>query len=343
MVPGIAWIGEQRPLPALRNLAAAIVLLVIARVAYTPTIVGRDLGTTPLFNWLLYGYGVPAVSFWYAGHLLRRRADDSPARIADAAAILFTVLFAMLEIRHYMTGGRMFEHTASLAEIAMQVSVGLALTIGLERVRLRTGSIVHDIGALAVGGVTFGAIVLGLCLALNPFFKATDVGGLFFNLILLGYGIPAILTAILALTARDSRPLGYRYLAAATAIALTMLYFSLEVRRFYHGSEIVPWAPTSDAEQYTYSLVWLALGVALLAAGFVLRSQPARLASAAVVALTIGKVFLVDMAGLTGILRALSFIGLGVVLVGIGWLYQRLLFPPRRSAITSGGSGTGNG
>ena len=35
------------------------------------------------------------------------------------------------------------------------------------------------------------------------------------------------------------------------------------------------------------------------------------------------------MAGLTGVFRALSFIGLGLVLVGIGWLYQRLLFPPR--------------
>jgi uncharacterized membrane protein len=35
------------------------------------------------------------------------------------------------------------------------------------------------------------------------------------------------------------------------------------------------------------------------------------------------------MSGLTGVFRALSFIGLGLVLVGIGWLYQRLLFPPR--------------
>jgi len=56
------------------------------------------------------------------------------------------------------------------------------------------------------------------------------------------------------------------------------------------------------------------------------------MASAAVVALTIGKVFLVDMAGLTGIFRALSFIGLGVVLIGIALLYQRLLFPARRAA-----------
>jgi uncharacterized membrane protein len=51
-----------------------------------------------------------------------------------------------------------------------------------------------------------------------------------------------------------------------------------------------------------------------------------------VVVLTIAKVFLVDMAGLTGVYRALSFIGLGLVLVGIGWLYQRLLFPQRSMA-----------
>ena len=48
---------------------------------------------------------------------------------------------------------------------------------------------------------------------------------------------------------------------------------------------------------------------------------------AAVVTLTIAKVFLIDMSGLEGVYRALSFIGLGLVLVGIGSLYQRLLFP----------------
>ena len=73
-----------------------------------------------------------------------------------------------------------------------------------------------------------------------------------------------------------------------------------------------------------------------------LRSQPARLASAAVIALTIVKVFLIDMAALTGIFRALSFIGLGAVLVGIGWLYQRLLFPAKPKAITPEATGAGN-
>jgi uncharacterized membrane protein len=88
----------------------------------------------------------------------------------------------------------------------------------------------------------------------------------------------------------------------------------------------------TDAEDYAYSAVWLACGVALLLAGVALRSQPARLASAAVVTLTILKVFLHDLAGVQGIYRALSFIGLGLVLMGIGWLYQRLLFTRRNDA-----------
>src|SRR5262249_60628458 len=92
----------------------------------------------------------------------------------------------------------------------------------------------------------------------------------------------------------------------------------------------------SDAEDYTYSAVWLAFGVALLLMGIVLKSQPARLASAAVVILDIVKVFLHDLAGVQGIYRALSFIGLGLVLIGIGWLYQRLLFPRRAAAGPNG-------
>jgi uncharacterized membrane protein len=42
--------------------------------------------------------------------------------------------------------------------------------------------------------------------------------------------------------------------------------------------------------------------------------------------LAAGKIFLFDIAGLTGLGRAFSFIGLGVVLIGIGLVYQRLLF-----------------
>jgi len=114
--------------------------------------------------------------------------------------------------------------------------------------------------------------------------------------------------------------------ALFVALGLALAYVTLEVARLYHGPNLTS-GSISDAEQYTYSAVWLAFGVILLAAGIFLRSLPLRIASAAVIVLTVLKVFLIDMSDLTGIYRALSFLGLGAVLIGIGWFYQRLLFP----------------
>jgi len=108
---------------------------------------------------------------------------------------------------------------------------------------------------------------------------------------------------------------------------MALTYVSLEVRRFYQGP-VLSHGGFSDAEQYSYSIAWLAFGVILLGIGIWANSQRARLASAALIALTIGKAFLIDMSTLTGIYRALSFMCLGLVLVAIGWLYQKILFRP---------------
>ena len=327
MAPGIAWVAEKRPLPMLRWIAATAAVLVLARIAWEPRIVGADVGTTPFFNWLLYGYGVPALSFWIAGYLLRRRADDVPSRTLDAAAILFTVLLATLEIRHAMNGGDIYAAHSGLSESALHVSVGLAMAIGLERLRLRTRNVLHDVGALIIAAATLGIIVIELFGLENPRLTGISVGGVFLNLILLGYGLPAVLASTLALMARHTRPMPYRAVAAGVAVLLALAYLTLEIMRLYHGPMLD--GTISDPEQYTFSAVWLAFGVVLLMVGLLLNSEPARLASAAVILLTVAKAFLIDMAALAGIWRALSFIGLGLVLVGIGYLYQRLLFPPR--------------
>ena len=325
MAPGAAWVSEKRPLPPLRWLAAIMVVVTVARIGYEPRIVGTDLGTTPIFNWLLYGYGVPALSFWVAGWLLRRRADDLPARIVDAGAILFTVLLVIFQIRHYVTGGDIYRPDFGITEVALNVNAGLAVTIGLERIRGRTGSIVHNAGALLIAALTLLAIIFELVIVVGPRFNNNPVGGTFFNTILLGYGLPAILAITLTLIARTTRPMPYRVIAATTAVTLALFYLTLEVRRLFHGPILA--GPTTDAEQYSYSMVWLVFGIALLAVGFTLRSQPARLLALGVISLTVGKVFIVDTASLTGIYRALSVIGLGVVLLGVGWLYQRLIYP----------------
>ncbi len=218
--------------------------------------------------------------------------------MVDAGAILFTVLLVIVEIRHYLTGGAIYGPADWTTEVMLYVNVGLAITIGLERVRGRTGSIVHNAGALVVAALTLAAIVLDLVNALKAGFLPL-AGGAFFNVILLGYGLPAALAIILALIARTTRPMSYRAVAVIAAVALALLYLTLEVHRLFHDALWLE--PVSDAEQYTLSTVWLVFGIVLLAAGFALRSQPARLPALGVIALTIAKVFIIDTATIGGI------------------------------------------
>src|SRR4029078_2382665 len=122
-----------------------------------PRMACHAVGTARIFNWLLWGYGIPALSFWAGSIFLRRGGDDAPLRTVESAAILFTVLLAFTEIRHAVNGGDIYYRSAGLTEIALQVCVALAMAIGLERLRLRTGSIVHNGGAILVTRFCAGA------------------------------------------------------------------------------------------------------------------------------------------------------------------------------------------
>jgi uncharacterized membrane protein len=159
---------------------------------------------------------------------------------------------------------------------------------------------------------------------------------------MLGYLLPAALVAIVAWRVRPIQPQWLHAGAVAIAAGLGLVYLLLETARLFRGP-ILPVGPITDVEQYAYSAVILGFGVVLLVAGIALGLQALRLASAAIVLLAIGKVFLVDLAGLTGVYRALSFLGLGIALVGIGWLYQRLLFPTRTQTVIPGEPGEGKG
>ena len=70
---------------------------------------------------------------------------------------------------------------------------------------------------------------------------------------------------------------------AAGALIFALSYFTLEIRRLYHGRDVII-GLTTGAEQYTYSIAWLTFGVVLLGIGVIVNSERARLASAAVIA-----------------------------------------------------------
>ncbi|MEO5322260.1 DUF2339 domain-containing protein [Mesorhizobium sp. CC13] len=318
---------RQRGYPVLGWLSVGAAAVVLARVAFDPTIVGADvLGTTPVFNWLLPGYGIPALAFGLSAWQLARTTDGRPRLVMEAVAALFSLLAVAMLVRHAMNGGVIYAGTPTLAEQAIYTLIAIGGGGILTALDMRSPSPVLRYGSLAIGVLSVLFVVAQHFLVLNPLFTDERTGGIpFFNLLFLAYLLPAVAAAGLAYYARGKRPQWYSAMLALVAALLAFAYATLSVRRLFQGEYIGLWAGLGQWETYSYSALWLAMGVALLVAGVKLSSQVLRVASAALISVAVAKVFLFDMSELEGVLRALSFIGLGAVLIGIGLFYQRLL------------------
>jgi uncharacterized membrane protein len=338
IVPALAT--RWRSYPVLGWISVGAVVAVLGRVAFDPTIVGAEfLTTTPVFNWLLPGYGVPALAFGFAAWQLARTTPALPTtgnrpRLAmEAGAALFALLTVAMLVRHAMHGGVIDTGPVTLAEQAIYTLIAIGAGGILVAIDMRSPSSVLRYGSMAAGVLSVAFIALQHFLVLNPLFTDESTGQIpVFNLLFLAYLLPAIAAGGLALYARYKRPPWYAQMLAVVAALLAFAYATLSVRRVFKGEFIGLWSGLGQLETYTYSALWLAIGVVLLTAGVWLKSQVLRIASAALIAIAVVKVFLFDMSELEGVLRALSFIGLGAVLIGIGLFYQRLLTRAAKAA-----------
>jgi uncharacterized membrane protein len=111
----------------------------------------------------------------------------------------------------------------------------------------------------------------------------------------------------------------------ATFMLLLSVGTALFVRQLYHGAILFPESLSAQNEAYGYSLAFLLVSIGLIVAGVRLPDKALRLAGLVLLTATIVKVFLVDASALTGVLRILSFLVLGIALIGIGRLYGPIL------------------
>ncbi|RWC60592.1 DUF2339 domain-containing protein [Mesorhizobium sp.] len=325
VVPALAT--RWRSYQVLGWISVGAVIAVLGRVAFDPTIVGAEfLSTTPVFNWLLPGYGIPALAFGFAAWQLARTTNGRPRLAMEAAAALFALLTLAMLVRHAMHGGVIDTGAMTLAEQAIYTLIAIGAGAILVAIDMRSPSSVLRYGSMAAGVASVAFIVVRHFVVLNPLLSDESTGRIpVFNLLFLAYLLPAVAAGGLALYARDKRPKWYAQMLAVVAAVLALAYATLSVRRLFKGEFIGLWSGLGQLETYTYSALWLAIGVVLLTAGVRLKSQVLRIASAALIAIAVLKVFIFDMSELEGVLRALSFIGLGAVLIGIGLFYQRLL------------------
>jgi uncharacterized membrane protein len=78
-----------------------------------------------------------------------------------------------------------------------------------------------------------------------------------------------------------------------------------------------------NLKQLSLSGIWLIYSMLLMGAGMWRRIQGLRIIAIALFGFTILKIFIYDLSFLDSLYRIISFIGLGVILLGVSYLYQR--------------------
>lgn len=84
------------------------------------------------------------------------------------------------------------------------------------------------------------------------------------------------------------------------------------------------------------SIAWLVLSIVLITIGMVLHNLAFRIAGLTLLTITVVKLFVFDASVLEGVLRILSFFGLGASLIALGWFYGKLLRGERKAAEPAG-------
>jgi uncharacterized membrane protein len=115
-------------------------------------------------------------------------------------------------------------------------------------------------------------------------------------------------------------------LVGGLGLILLFALINLEIADYFSAGRYVEVDFSRRLERdLTRSIAWGLYSLVLLAAGLWRGHKGLRIASLLFLLLTVGKVFLYDLAALTGIYRILSFLGLAIALIIVSLLYQRFV------------------
>jgi Predicted membrane protein (DUF2339) len=169
------------------------------------------------------------------------------------------------------------------------------------------------------------------------------------------FAVGAFLAGILYLAAwryrafaRSGRREGEQGMLLAVLLGSVMLVVALSAEnRVYWNLRGETSADAGFASSLALSFIWTLCASAFIAVGMWRNFAPIRYLAMALFGLTVLKVFLVDLSALGGVYRILGFIGVGVVLLVVSFVYQRMrrTKPPdtQRGVAGSGQQAAGSG
>ena len=266
------------------------------------------------------------------GRALSTSRATEPTRFAAAsAALVFAWSFGHAAIRWLYHAGAMDEggpfislegFAHALWPLAF-VLAGAELTArapGRDTVR----AYLHDLQALwsAAAWPALGFAALGLWLFFNPWWGANP--GAVETPLAAGaaagsLGLAAWLSLAGARVPHLRWPERYERAATVACIVHLLIAATLAVRWLHHGAAMSS-APAGDVELWVYSAVWALFGASVFWLGLRRNDALVRWSGLVILLLTTLYVYFLTFTRLTGFIRALTAIGLAVVLFVVAWL-----------------------
>ena len=328
-VLSLTWLTQRFAMRHLHGLVKLVLAVILVRLSFNPWLAVYAQDT----HWTLWTYGGSLLLVLAADQLVTN--TERLKRWLRASSVHLLLLFVHTSMRYWLYDGDVFAARYDFVEVALNTSLWAALAL---LYFWRSGQspafavLYQNIASLLMLLAFLSYLIL--VTVMNPLWVPESAAAVaatpVFNLLLLAYGLPVVLWL---LASRYYEP-SLRGFFALLAGAGLWLFVSLEIRHLWHGGLDLSDA-MRDGELYTYSVVWLLMAVAAMLLGTLRGHLGLYRGGLVLLVLVILKIFFVDMGGLTGLLRALSFMGLGLSLLGLAFAHQYL-------ARRAGGKRTGN-
>ncbi len=284
--------------------------------------IGLDVLKAPLFS-----LGLPTI-FLSLALWLSFKAKNVDKKIVQLLSAI--IIGSAMALFYYLVRGLPLENNWQIFTIFSSfvergiITVSLAIfAVALFRLsKLEDMSFVKSWARILIYITMFRLIYFDLFLY-NPLIENSQIVGdmLFLNGVTLTYGFG---TLLFAWSRNNDYMIKGKKLFQAMSFIFLFALITLTIRQFFHGSDLTS-KLMSSAELYSYSVIWLIMGLGLLTWGIKKTNKTIRLASLAFITLAILKVFLYDSAELNGLYRVFSFLGLGICLIGLSYIYSKFV------------------
>jgi uncharacterized membrane protein len=254
----------------------------------------------------------------------RWMAKDRPLTeaVLESAAAALAAVFASVLVTRLVLPDTQYPFEGHWQ--ATLLALPWLILMGVQLYRAEVGGWMANLrrGLAALAGLVSGGWLFAAVIPFNPLFNRNPddltglvQGPLLINSLFVAYALPGLLLLLM----RPYMPQVARVGFLGLGSAFLALYGVLEIRHWFQGDWLGV-RGVAQGELYSYTLALMALGAGLLLQSIRKGSTLLRRMAMAVIGVTIAKVFLLDAAGLTGLTRVFSFLGLGLSLAGLAWL-----------------------